>query len=86
MDVSMVHMSFFMSMVMPSPGIIMHIMPCSVISQVMRQLMGIIIAIGMTGIAPFMVMGIELIGIEVIAALMKVSCAVSKGLQSGYIT
>ena len=27
MDVSMVHMSFIMSMVVPSPGIIMHIMP-----------------------------------------------------------
>ena len=28
MDVSIVHMSFIMSMVVPSPGIIMHIMPC----------------------------------------------------------
>jgi hypothetical protein len=27
MDVSIVHMSFIMSMVMPSPGIIMHTMP-----------------------------------------------------------
>ena len=27
MDVSFVHMSFIMSIVMPSPGIIMHIMP-----------------------------------------------------------
>jgi hypothetical protein len=26
-DVSMVHMSFIMSMVVPSPGIIMHVMP-----------------------------------------------------------
>ena len=67
-EVSMVHMSFIMSMVMPSPGIIEHIMPCAVISQVMRQFIGIIIAIGMPGIGMFI--GIEFIGID-IAALMK---------------
>lgn len=67
-DVSMVHMSFIMSMVVPSPAIIMHIIPCSVISQVMRQLMGIIIAMGMVG----MDIGIEPIGMEGIA-LMKFS-------------
>ena len=70
-DVIIVHMSFIMSMVVPSPGIIMHIMPCAVISQLMRQLIGIIIAIGMFDM-PVMFIGIEVIGIEGIA-LMKFS-------------
>jgi hypothetical protein len=52
----------------------------------MRQLIGIIIAIGMAGIAPPFIMGIELIGIEVIAALMKSLLFVPKRLQTGYIT
>jgi hypothetical protein len=38
----------------------------------MRQLIGIIIAIGIAGIAPPFVIGIDPIGTEVIAALMKV--------------
>ena len=38
----------------------------------MRQLIGIIIAIGMAGIAPPFIIGIDPIGMEVIAALMKV--------------
>ena len=50
---SMVHMSFIMSMVVPSPGIIMHIMPLSVIEQVMRQFIGIIMAIGIAGMPMF---------------------------------
>lgn len=86
MDVSIVHMPFIMSMVVPSPGIMVHIMPCAVISQVMRQLIGIIMAMGIAGMPPFMVMGIGLIGMEVIAALMQVSLAVSKRLSHGYIT
>lgn len=52
----------------------------------MRQLIGIIIAMGMAGIAPPFIMGIELIGIEVIAALMKSLLSVSKRSQTGYIT
>ena len=47
----------------------------------MRQLIGIIIAMGMAGMAPFMVMGIVLIGIEVIAALMKISCSSLNGCR-----
>jgi len=68
MDVSMVLMSFIMSMVVPSPGIIMHIIPSADISQVMRQLIGIIIAMGIVG----MDIGIEPIDMEGIA-LMKFS-------------
>ena len=72
MDVIIVHMSFIMSIVVPSPGIIVHIMPLSVISQVMRQFIGIIMAIGIDGMAP-MFMGIDIvfIGIIGIAAFMK---------------
>jgi hypothetical protein len=44
--VMVVHMSFIMSMLMPSAGIIMHCMPFSVMVQVIRQDMGIIIATG----------------------------------------
>jgi hypothetical protein len=43
------HMSFIMSMLMPSAGIIMHCMPLSVMVQVMRHDMGIIIATGIDG-------------------------------------
>ncbi len=43
------HMSFIMSMLMPSAGIIMHCMPLSVIVQVMRHDIGIIIATGIDG-------------------------------------
>src|SRR3569832_811254 len=43
------HMSFNMSMLMPSAGIIMHCMPLSVMVQVMRQDIGIIIATGIDG-------------------------------------
>jgi len=50
-DMSMVHMSFIISMVVPSPGIIEHIMPRSVIEQDMRQFIGIIMAIGIEGMA-----------------------------------
>ena len=66
-DVIIVDMSFIMSIVVPSPGIIMHIIPLSVIEQVMRQFIGIIIAIGMDDIEPI---GID-IGIVFIAALME---------------
>lgn len=43
------HMSFIMSMLMPSAGIIMHCMPLSVMVQVMRQDIGIIMATGIEG-------------------------------------
>jgi hypothetical protein len=43
------HMSFNMSMLMPSAGIIMHCMPLSVMVQVMRHDIGIIIATGIDG-------------------------------------
>jgi hypothetical protein len=43
---SMPHISFIISIVAPSPGIIMHFMPLSVMEQVMRQFIGIIIAMG----------------------------------------
>jgi hypothetical protein len=47
--VMVVHMSFNMSMLMPSAGIIMHCMPLSVMEQVMRHDIGIIIATGIDG-------------------------------------
>ncbi len=47
--VMVMHMSFIMSMLMPSAGIIMHCIPLSVIVQVMRQDMGIIMATGIDG-------------------------------------
>ena len=53
------HMSFIMSMLMPSAGIIMHCMPLSVMVHVMRHDIGIIIA---TGIEGDMLMG-DIIGI-----------------------
>jgi len=55
------HMSFIMSMDVPSTGIIMHFMPCSVMEQVMWQDIGIIMAtgIGMLGIIP----GVDIMGI-----------------------
>jgi hypothetical protein len=66
-DVSIVHMSFIMSIVVPSPGSIVHIIPLSVMAQVMRQFIGIIIAIGMDGMEPMF------IGIVFIIALMEIS-------------
>jgi hypothetical protein len=48
--VMVAHMSFIMSMLMPSAGIIMHCMPLSVMVQVMRHDMGIIIAMGIDGV------------------------------------
>jgi len=70
MDIISVHMSFIMSIVVPSPGIIVHIMPFAVISQVMRQFIGIIIAIGMDGIEPMFMGMLFFIGI---AAFIRVS-------------
>jgi len=67
------HMSFIMSMVTPSPGIIMHFMPLSVMVQSMRQAMGTIMGMGiMLGDMP---MGM-LIGIGLVACIL---CA-PKGL------
>ena len=48
-SVSMEHMLFIISIVVPSAGIIMHFMPLSVIEQVMWHIIGIIDA---TGIEP----------------------------------
>jgi len=67
MVVNMLHMSFIISMVAPSPGIIMHFMPLSVMVQVMRQFIGIIIGVGIDmGIIP----GIDIGLIEFIAAFI----------------
>jgi hypothetical protein len=64
MVVNMLHMSFIISMVAPSPGITMHFMPLSVMLQVMRQFIGIIIGTGID-------MGMAGIGfIEFIAAFI----------------
>lgn len=68
MEVSIPHMSFIMSMVMPSPGIIVHIMPLSVMVQLMRQFIGIIMAVGMAG----MFMGMAFVGMGM-AGVMEVS-------------
>lgn len=77
MEVSIPHMSFIMSMVMPSPGIIVHIMPLSVMVQLMRQFIGIIMAVGMAG----MFMGMAFVGMGM-AGVMEVS---GRG-WNGYIT
>ena len=66
MDIMVMHMSFIMSMLMPSAGIIMHCMPLSVIVQVMRHDIGIIMA---TGIDGAMFMG-DIIG-ETLAFICK---------------
>lgn len=44
--IRVMHMSFIMSMLAPSAGIIMHCMPLSVMVQVMRHDIGIIMATG----------------------------------------
>ena len=46
MSVSMAHMLFIMSMLVPSAGIMMHFIPLSVMEQVMWHIIGIIDAIG----------------------------------------
>ncbi len=46
MLVSIEHMSFIISMVPPSPGIITHFIPLSVMEQAIRQAMGTIIGTG----------------------------------------
>ena len=58
-DIMVMHMSFIMSMLMPSAGIIMHCIPLSVMVHVMRHDIGIIMA---TGIDGAMFMG-DIIGI-----------------------
>lgn len=68
MEVSIPHMSFIMSMVMPSPGIIVHCMPLSVMVQLMRQFIGIIMAVGMAD----MFMGMAFVGMDM-AGVMEVS-------------
>lgn len=78
MLVSMVHMSFSMSFVVPSPGIIMHIMPLSVMEQVMRHVMGIMVAMGIAGMPMCGMVVIGFIG-------MAVFIGSSSRLQSGYI-
>ena len=70
-DMSMVHMSFIISMVVPSPGIIEHIMPWAVMEQDMRQFIGIIMAIGMDGMAAGME-AIAFIGMDM-AVFMEIS-------------
>jgi hypothetical protein len=81
MEVSIVHMSFIMSIVMPSPGSIVHSMPLSVMAQVMRLFIGIIIAIGMVGI-PLMFIGVGDMVCIGIAVVMKVSVKVIEQLHS----
>ena len=63
-SVSMVHMLFIISMLVPSAGIIVHFMPLSVMAQVISHIMGIIDAMGV-----WLIMGIDMfIGIEVCMA------------------
>ncbi len=59
MSVSMTHMLFIISMVVPSAGIIVHFMPLSVMAQLIWHIIGIIDA---TGAPPVIIMGL---GIEV---------------------
>jgi hypothetical protein len=66
---SMPHMSFIMSIVAPSPGVIVHFMPFSVMTQLIWQLIGTIIGTGMD-----MDMGIE--GMVPIGFIMGVWAAV----------
>jgi|SRR5580658_8737355 hypothetical protein len=68
MAVSIPHMSFIICIVAPSPGAITHFMPCSVMTQVMRQFIGIIIGTGIgidVGIVPIG----DIIGVCIGAAL-----------------
>jgi hypothetical protein len=65
MVMNMLHMSFIISMVAPSPGIIMHFMPLSVMVQVIRQFIGIIIGMGID-----IIPGIGIGLIEFIAAFI----------------
>jgi hypothetical protein len=64
------HSSRIDSMLEPSIGIIMHCMPASVMVQVMRHTIGIMVAIGIAGFMP--IMGMPFIGI-CIAVCMGIS-------------
>jgi hypothetical protein len=62
MSVSMAHMLFIISMLVPSAGIIVHFMPLSVIEQAMWHIIGIIDA---TGIEPIMAPGMFMDGMDI---------------------
>jgi hypothetical protein len=68
-SVSMAHMLFIISMLVPSAGIIVHFMPLSVIEQVMSHIIGIIEAMG---IEPILVPGMfmDCMDIGICAAFM----------------
>ncbi len=61
MSLSIVHMLFIISMLMPSAGIIVHFMPVAVIEQVMWHIIGIIEAMG---IEPIMAPGMFMDGMD----------------------
>ncbi len=64
MSVSMVHMLFIISMVVPSAGIMVHFMPLSVMAQLMWHIIGIMVATGALDM-PGMVIGMGMdIGID----------------------
>lgn len=72
MLVSIAHISFIISMVLPSPGVITHFIPLSVMEHAMRQAMGIIMGTGIdmgTGVAGIMLMG-GIIGVCIRAAVV----------------
>jgi pseudouridine-5'-phosphate glycosidase len=71
-SVSMRHMLFIISMLVPSAGIIVHFMPFSVMAQLIWHIMGIMEA---TGAAPGIidVMGIEDMDIGICEAVFMVT-------------
>jgi hypothetical protein len=70
-DIMVMHMLFIMSMLMPSAGIIMHCIPLSVIVQVIRQDIGIIMATGIDGAMFIGIIGASIWGFMFIEVIPK---------------
>lgn len=69
MPPSIAHMSFIISMVLPSPGVIAHFIPFSVMEHVMRQAMGTIIGTGID-MGMGMGMGVGMAGITLMDGII----------------
>jgi hypothetical protein len=67
-DCIMSQQSFIMSIDMPSAGIIMHSMPCAVMSQVMWHIMGDMPIIGIVIGMPDIISGMVILGIAFMAS------------------
>lgn len=73
----MAQRSRIMSMVVPSPGIMVQTMPASVMAQVMRHIIGIMVAMGMLGM---FIMGRVFIGIciAVFMGVLEFECGLRR--------